>query len=338
MCYESIHSHVRFGTTASLAKHFKLTFLDHQCQVIVTHSSNRFPSRTLTRVSSYSLWISLFISTIDTTIVTTALFPISTDLPSSLSPTWVLVVYLLTYTSFLLVATSFSDIFGMKAVLLFCNISFLLASMACSIARNMIQLIIFRALQGVAGSGLYNLPFVVVLKVVEPDRVSKFTTIIGCVFAMANLLGPILGGAFANSGKWRLMFIMNIPLSTVAFVLLFMAGPDEPGSIINHRRLRRMDWLGAALSIGWAAPLVLALQEGGDLWTWDSAVMKWLLCSGGLGLLSFIVYEGFIVVKFEKDPVMPCSIFRTAPVFWLMMVSFHIHMSNELNSMLTTEL
>jgi hypothetical protein len=120
------------------------------------------------------------------------------------------------------------------------------------------------------------------------------------------------------------MFGMNIPLSTLAFVLLFVAGPEEPGPIINRNQLRRMDWLGGALSIGWAAPLVLALQEGGDMWAWDSTIMKCLLISGGVGLLLFIAYEGFIVIKFKVDPVLPCSIFRIVPVFWLMVVSFSL--------------
>jgi MFS family permease len=233
------------------------------------------------------------------------------------------VVYLLTYTSFLLVSTSLSDIVGMKAVLLACNMGFMATSLACSLARNMTQLLVFRALQGATASGLYNLPFVFVLKVVEPERVSKFTTIIGGIFTVANLLGPVLGGLFATYGKWRMMFTMNVPLGTIAFVLLYVAAPEEPGPLFDKTRLRRMDWWGGLLSVGWAAPLVLALQEGGDAWAWDSRVMKILLVLGALLLLMFITYESLFVTKRKNkiDPVLPCSMFRVAPVFWLMMVS-----------------
>lgn len=207
----------------------------------------------------------------------------------------------------------------MKTVLLFCNLGFLATSLACSLARNLLQLIIFRALQGATASGLYNLPFVVVLKVVEPERVSLFTTIIGGVFVFANLLGPILGGILASAGKWRVMFGMNIPLASLAFVLLFVAVPEEPGPIVNRAKLRRMDWIGGLLSVLFAAPIVLALQEGGEHWAWDSVVIKGFTISGGLMLSFFIVYEAFVVVKRKVDPVFPCSIFRIAPVFWLML-------------------
>lgn len=259
-------------------------------------------------------------STIDTTIVTTALLPISEELPAKISPTWLLVSYLLTYTSFLLVSSSICEVFSIKTVLLFCNAGFLVTSLMCSLAKDMKQLVIFRAIQGATASGLYNLPFVVVLKVVEPRKVSLYTTLIGGVFVMANLLGPILGGILASAGKWRVMFGMNIPFATVALALLFMAGPEEPGPFFKRSQWRSMDRIGGLMSIVWVAPIVLALQEGGAEWPWDSTIIKGLLIGGGSFVVIFIWYEVFYLTKRsgKTNPVFPGSLFRFAPIFWLM--------------------
>ncbi|KAE9989338.1 hypothetical protein EG327_002855 [Venturia inaequalis] len=245
-------------------------------------------------------------STIDTTIVTTALLPIGEELPSKLSPSWLLVSYLLTYTSFLLVSSSICEVFSIKTVLLFCNIGFLVTSLLCSLARDMEELVIFRAIQGATASGLYNLPFVVVLKVVEPKKVSLYTTLIGGVFVMANLLGPILGGILASAGKWRVMFEMNIPIATVAFLLLFIAGPGESGPFFKRSHWQSVDCIGGLMSIVWVAPVVLALQEGGAEWPWDSIIIRCLLIGGGA------------LMNAKINPVVPGSLFRCASIFWLM--------------------
>ncbi|TID20810.1 putative MSF multidrug transporter [Venturia nashicola] len=273
-----------------------------------------------------SLWISLFMSTIDTTIVTTALPTISADLPGKLNPTWLLVSYLLTYTSFLLVSSSICEIFSIKTVLLFCNLGFLAASLLCSVAKDMKHLVIFRALQGATGSALYNLPFVVVLKVVEPKKVSLYTTLIGGVFVMANLLGPVLGGILASAGQWRVMFRMNIPMAIVAFVLLFMAGPEEPGPFFKRSQWRSMDRIGGLMSIVWVAPIVLALQEGGAEWPWESNIIISLLGCGGALMVFFIWYEVFYLTKWNAkiNPVFPGSLLRFSPMFWLIVNALFI--------------
>ncbi|QDS72167.1 hypothetical protein FKW77_004611 [Venturia effusa] len=211
-------------------------------------------------------------------------------------------------------------------VLVCCNLGFVATSLACSLANTMTKLVIFRALQGASASGLYNLPFVVVMKVVPPKEVSLYTTLIGGVFVVANVLGPALGGVLASAGKWRLMFTMNVPIATLAFVLLLVAGPEKPGPIIDRAKWRSMDWIGGLLSIICIAPMVLALQEGGAEWAWDSAVSQGLLVFGGLCMLMFIWYEIFCLPKRKSliDPVLPSSMFRVAPIFWLLVNALFI--------------
>lgn len=137
---------------------------------------------------------------------------------------------------------------------------------------------------------------------------------------MANLLGPVLGGILASARKWRVMFAMNIPFATVAFILLFVAGPEEPGPAINRAKWGSMDWIGGLLSIVWVAPIVLALQEGGSEWGWGDAIIQMLLIGGGLLMAIFICYEFCYVTKRKTkiDPVFPVSLFRIVPIFWLM--------------------
>jgi MFS family permease len=152
-------------------------------------------------------------SALDTTIITTALFKISSDFGALNKSGWLVVTYLLTYNSFLMITSKLSDVWGIKPVILGCAFIFLAFSMACGAAQTMNQLyapvlyllttsgtkltvtfrIVFRAFQGIGGSGLYSLTFVAIMKLITPEKLGFYSGIISSVFAIANLLGPILG-------------------------------------------------------------------------------------------------------------------------------------------------
>ncbi|KAJ4339086.1 hypothetical protein N0V87_003521 [Didymella glomerata] len=124
---------------------------------------NISPARLQTIIAG--LWFCLFISALDTTIVTTALIKISSDFNALEQAAWLVTTYLLT--------------------------------------------IVFRAFQGIGGSGLYSLTFVSILKLIVPEKIGFYSGVISSVFTMSNLLGPLLGGIIADRSTWRWLFFMK---------------------------------------------------------------------------------------------------------------------------------
>lgn len=170
------------------------------------------------------LWLCLFLSALDTTIVTTALIKISSDFGALEQAAWLITAYLLTYNcktypsqlhhrtneaAFLMITAKLSDIWGLKSLLLLCASIFLVFSMACGGAQTMTQLVVFRAFQGIGGSGLYSLTFVAIMKMIVPEKIGFYSGIVSSVFALANLLGPLLGGIIADRTTWRWIFFMK---------------------------------------------------------------------------------------------------------------------------------
>lgn len=86
---------------------------------------------------------------------------------------------------------------------------FLVASMACGAAQTMTQLIVFRAFQGIGGSGLYSLTFVSIMKLIVPEKIGFYSGVISSVFAMSNLLGPLFGGIISDRTTWRWIFFIK---------------------------------------------------------------------------------------------------------------------------------
>ena len=133
------------------------------------------------------------------------------------------------YTAFIMIFSKLSDIWGLRKVLLGCTAFFLIFSIACGVAQTMNQLyallslqalleirqltnccrIVLRAFQGIGGSGIYSLVFVTIMKLVTAEKLGFYSGIISSVFAISNLLGPILGGAIADNTTWRWIFWMK---------------------------------------------------------------------------------------------------------------------------------
>ncbi|KAF2499849.1 MFS general substrate transporter [Lophium mytilinum] len=270
------------------------------------------------------LWLCLFVSALDTTIVTTALIKISSDFGSLKDSAWLIVTYLLTYNSFLLITSKLSDVWGIKTVILTCAFIFLVFSMASGGAQTMNQLIVFRAFQGIGGSGLYSLTFVAIMKLMSPEKLGFYSGIISSVFAIANLLGPVLGGVIADDTTWRWIFFMNGPILGVAFITLWLALPGMTEVKSHKERIKNFDILGGILSIVWPIPLLFALQEGGSRWEWNSSVIVGTLTGGIVGFIVFISYETWVTFRTTKDPVLNIMFFKKPSMALLLLGMFFL--------------
>ncbi|KAF2265586.1 MFS general substrate transporter [Lojkania enalia] len=272
------------------------------------------------------LWLCLFMSAMDTTIITTALMKISSGFTALDQATWLITTYLITYNSFLMICAKFSDVLGVKAILLFCNIWFLIFSMACGGAQTMVQLIVFRAFQGIGGSGLYSLVFVTLMKIITPEKLGFYSGIISSVFALANLLGPILGGVIADHTTWRWIFWINGPIVAAAAVLLFFSMPGLADGKSIKERLKGFDIIGGFLSVCWPIPLLFGLQEGGIHYEWNSEVIIGTLVAGIVALIVFGFYEAWITYRTKKEAIFPIRFITNPHMALLLSTMFLIGM------------
>ncbi|KAI0382787.1 putative MFS multidrug transporter [Hypomontagnella monticulosa] len=263
------------------------------------------------------LWLSLFLCSLETTIVSTSLIHIANDLHDLSNAGWIVVAYLLTFNAFILIWSKLSDTFGTKWLLLSANIVFCIFSIACAVSQTMVQLIIFRAFQGIGGSGMYSLTFVILAQVVPMDKLGICTGILSSVFALASLLGPILGGVISDQSTWRWIFWLNVPGIAVAFAILskFMNSGKSRQQV--RKSMKTMDVVGAFLSLAWAILLIFALQEGGKAYEWNSGIIIGTLVGGIAILIVFAMWEWWVYRYTNTDGLFPVGLLKRSVVVLL---------------------
>ncbi|KAJ1981641.1 hypothetical protein H4R34_001989 [Dimargaris verticillata] len=251
------------------------------------------------------LCLSLFLAYLDITIVATALPAIGFALDGFSEVSWIASAYLLTFTPLQPLYGRFSDIFGRVPVLLVSNVVFMVGCAICGSAPNMPVMIIGRAIAGVGGAGLISLPMIVVADLVPLHQRALYLGIFGGMFALASVLGPILGGLFTDHVSWKWVFYFNLPVGAVTFIIivLFLRIPHEHRSL--WRNLRRIDYLGAGSLMGAIVFVLLATMWGGSVHPWNSPIIIAFYCLFVFCIVSFVVVE----LKFAKEPIIPLRLF-----------------------------
>ena len=174
-------------------------------------------------LSVASLCFSLFLASLDQTIVSTTTPRIAAEFNSLSQISWIGTAYMLMSTTFQPLYGKFSDIFGRKKMLLFAMTMFLSGSVACGASGSMTMLIVWRAIAGVGGGGLLTTSIVGLADVVSPDRRDAYMGFFGGIWAFSAAIGPVLGGVFVDHLNWRWAFYINltIGLPTIPIFLLF---------------------------------------------------------------------------------------------------------------------
>lgn len=213
-----------------------------------------------------------------------------------------------TSTCFQLLYGKLSDIWSRKLVLFVGLAIFFFGSLAASLAQTVTQLIVFRAFTGVGGGGLMTVAQMIVSDVVPLRERGKYQGILGAVVAIANGIGPVIGGALASIShdSWRWIFRLNLPLTalTTLCVLFFMPLRKVTGDW--KVKLKAVDFFGALLALGGTSIVLLGLTWGGGEYEWNSAHVIATLVVGCVVSVAFLMWQW----KGASTPLVPMHIFK----------------------------
>ncbi len=247
-----------------------------------------------------ALLLGMFLAALDQTIVSTALPTIVGDLHGASHLTWVVTAYLLASTVSTPLWGKLGDQYGRKAFFQSAIVIFLVGSALSGFSHSMLELIAFRAVQGLGGGGLMIGAQAIVGDIVSPRERGRYMGLFGAVFGVATVLGPLLGGFFVEYLSWRWVFYINIPIGVVA---LFVTAAQLPGALQRVRHV--IDYLGSILLTLATTSLVLFTSLGGTTYRWGSAP---IIAMGVLGVVLTVVF--LVVESRAVEPVIPLGLFR----------------------------
>ena len=246
-----------------------------------------------------ALMLGLFLAALDQTIVSTALPTIVADLHGASHLSWVVVAYLLAATVSTPLWGKLGDQYGRKIFFQAAIFIFLVGSVCSGLSHTMVQLIAFRAIQGLGGGGLMVGTQAIVGDIVPPRDRGRYQGLFGAVFGVASVAGPLLGGVFVEQLSWRWIFYINVPIGAVA---LLVVASRVPG---NLRRIHHViDYLGTVVLVLAAGCLVLFTSLGGTTYPWGSARIIGLGVAGAVFTAIFALVE-----RRAAEPVLPLHLF-----------------------------
>ena len=259
--------------------------------------------RTRIVVSVLGMLLALLLASLDQTIVATALPRVVGDLGGFDQFAWVFTAYMLASTTSIPIMGKLSDVYGRKRVLVGGVILFLVGSALSGIAQDMIQLILFRGIQGLGAGSIIANSYAVMGDLLPPTQRGKWMGIVGAVFVLAIVAGPLVGGYLTDHLSWRWIFFVNIPVGIVALavILVGMANVRDPG------KKPSMDYRGVITLIASVVPLLLALTWAGKEFPWASPQVVGLLLFSGLMAALFIIAESR-----ATEPVLPRFLFANS--------------------------
>ncbi|WP_433450033.1 DHA2 family efflux MFS transporter permease subunit [Streptomyces sp. CA-142005] len=263
-------------------------------------------------VSIGALLLGLLLAALDQTIVSTALPTIVSDLGGLEHLSWVVTAYLLASTAATPLWGKLGDQYGRKRLFQTAIVIFLVGSALCGMARNMGELIGFRALQGLGGGGLMVLSMAIVGDIVPPRERGRYQGLFGAVFGATSVLGPLLGGLLTQHLSWRWVFYVNLPVGVVALAVIATA-LRIPRRSAHHV----IDYLGTLLIASVATCLVLVASLGGTTWAWGSAQIIGLAVLGVLLAVAFVAVE-----RRAAEPVLPLKLFGIRTFTLAAVISF----------------
>jgi EmrB/QacA subfamily drug resistance transporter len=272
-------------------------------------SSDELTHRQITTII-IGLMSGMFLAALDQNVVGTAMKTIADELHGLDQQVWVTTAYLITSTISTPIYGKLSDLYGRKKFFLTAITIFIIGSLMCSFATSMPMLSVFRAVQGLGAGGLFSLALAIVGDIVPPRERAKYQGYFLAVFGTSSVLGPIIGGFFAEAPTvigltgWRWVFLINVPVGIFALILV-----TRTLHLHHVKRQAVIDWLGALTLVVGVVPLLLVAEQG-RTWGWTSAASISAMAIGVVGLVAFIIVES----RMGDTALIPLRIFKNRAI------------------------
>jgi EmrB/QacA subfamily drug resistance transporter len=245
--------------------------------------------------------LAILLSSLDQTVVGTAMPRIVAELGGFSQYTWVTSIYMITSAVTIPIVGKLTDMYGRKIFYLIGIAIFVLFSLACGLSQNMTQLIIFRGLQGIGAGVMMANAFTVIGDLFAPAERGKYQGFVAAVFGFSSVIGPTIGGYLTDQVSWHWVFFVNIPLGILVIALFIKFFPNIRADNLKHR----IDYPGLTVLILTVVPAMLALSWGGVQYAWGSPQIIAMFVFAGLMLALFLFLE-----TRAGEPIIPLSIFK----------------------------
>jgi len=247
----------------------------------------------------------MLLSSLDQTIVSTAMPTIVGSLGGVEHQTWITTAYLLATTIVMPIYGKFGDVLGRRNLFLFAIALFTVASIGCAFATDFWMFVVFRAIQGLGGGGLMILSQAIIADIVPASERGKYLGPLGGIFGLSAVAGPLLGGYFVDHLTWQWAFYINIPIGIAAFVVAWFTL-----TLPNKKATAKIDVFGVVFLSVATTCLIFFTDFGGDSAYGWAALQTWMFGAG------FVVAVTLFIVTERRaaDPIIPLSLFRN-PIF-----------------------
>ncbi|OJJ95793.1 hypothetical protein ASPACDRAFT_81835 [Aspergillus aculeatus ATCC 16872] len=265
-------------------------------------SISRQDALMLLAMASLSLMAAL-----DGTSISVALPTISQDLGgTAIEAFWTGTSFTLCSAVFQPVFSSLSDLFGRKPLVLVAIAWFTIGAIVAGVAHNFTHMLVGRSLQGIGGGGIITLTGILIADIVPLSARAKYFGMLSAIWSLGTVVGPVIGGCFAEKVTWRWIFYINFPFIGIGAILVAWSSSARAGKQPFATQVRQIDFLGIALFIPSSAAFLIPLTWGGVLYAWDSWHTLVPLLIGCVGLCVFAVYEW----RGARHPMIPPAIFQ----------------------------
>ncbi|MED4455368.1 MDR family MFS transporter [Metabacillus fastidiosus] len=250
-----------------------------------------------------SIVLAMLVASIDTTIMNTTMPIITRELGSFDLYAWSFASYMITSTILSPVAGRLSDLFGRKKVFGCGIILFLIGSLLCGMSESMIQLIIFRAIQGIGAGFMIPFPAIIAGDLFPIEKRGKIQALFTSMWGLSAILAPLLGAFFVEYMTWRWIFYVNLPVCFIAFLALL------PYKEKYEPKKAAVDYVGAILFALGVTSLLLT-----------TVVEKNQILYGTIGIAFIIAF--YFYEKKQISPIVPLSIFKNKTISWININTF----------------